>query len=104
MTSLIRFYQNERKAKRAAQNVVQLQLEPSLEYRLALVVYVADMGFGASPRYAVETFSPDRGSGSLEYEGNDGAEAIRVALDQSNNSNAYGVRFEFVGPADLSSD
>lgn len=103
MTALIRYYQAEREAARKSEKVAKLPppREPTLAYRLQRVVFVADRGYGESPRYAVETFDPDRGVGGLEFEGDDGIEALIVALAETKNRNAYGVRVEFVGPSEL---
>jgi hypothetical protein len=102
MTSMIRFLQAERDAEQDASGVVKLvPREPSMAYRLARIVYVADRGYDASPRYAVESYDPDRMVGGIEYEGDDGVEALLVAVDESGDQGRHGVRIEFVGPVEL---
>ena len=77
--------------------------EPPLSYKLQCVVYVADLGYGADPRYAVEFEHCTNGWSSLELETNDGREALRCALRliDERDSDLIGVRVEFVGPMEI---
>lgn len=90
--------------ERTQSKIVRLRPKtPPLSYKLQNVVYVADRGYGASPCYAVEFENADGGWSGLEGETNDGAEALSLAwrVYHENLDRKYGVRLEFVGPADL---
>jgi hypothetical protein len=110
MTTMIRALSGdrrlERQRERAHSNLVRLEpATPPRSYRLQCIVWIADRGWGESPRYAVEFEHVDNMWSGIEWEGDDSIEALRQALHvvHENSDREQGIRIEFASPADLAS-